>query len=103
VAYLWAGAGPQSGKIAKGDTMNLVKLIARFWRGKDHNGGGLSDPHTSRDDVTSEVPTTEPPQRIENCIEKVPLSIAAPWTGVGHPDNTLKTIAILMEGERREF
>ena len=20
--------------------MNLVKLIARFWRGKDHNGGG---------------------------------------------------------------
>ena len=34
---------------------------------------------------------------------KVPLSIAAPWTGIGHPDNTLRTIATLMRGERREF
>jgi hypothetical protein len=68
--------------------MNLVKLIARFWRGAG---------------AASEESTAEPPRAIETGIEKVPLSIAAPWTGVGHPDNTLKTIAILMEGERREF
>ena len=83
--------------------MNLIKLIARFWRGTDHNGGSRSDPHSSQAEMTSEAPTTEPPQAIENGIEKVPLSIAAPWTGVGHPDNTLKTIATLMRGERREF
>ncbi len=68
--------------------MNFVKRIARFWRGADG---------------ASEVPTAEPVQGIETGLEKVPLSIAAPWTGVGHPDNTLKTIATLMKGERREF
>ena len=90
-------------KIAKGDIMNFVKLIARLWRGRDYNGGCRSDPDTSRAEATSKVPTAKPMQAIENRIEKVPLSIAAPWTGVGHPDNTLKTIAILMKGERREF
>jgi hypothetical protein len=68
--------------------MKFFKRIARFWRNTD---------------AASEAPTAEPVQAIENRFEKVPLSIAAPWTGVGHPDNTLKTIATLMEGERREF
>jgi hypothetical protein len=83
--------------------MNLIELIARFWRGTDHNGGSRSDPHSSQANVASEESTAEPPRAIETGIKKVPISIAAPWTGVGHPDNTLKTIAILMEGERREF
>lgn len=68
--------------------MNFFKRIARLWRGAD---------------AASEKSTAEPPRAIETGIEKVPLSIAAPWTGVGHPDNTLKTIATLMRGERREF
>ena len=68
--------------------MNFLERIACFWRGAD---------------AASEGSATEPPQAIETGIEKVPLSIAAPWTGVGHPDNTLKTIATLMRGERREF
>jgi hypothetical protein len=68
--------------------MKFFKCIARFWRNTD---------------AASEAPTAEPPRAIETGTEKVPLSIAAPWTGVGHPDNTLKTIATLMEGERREF
>lgn len=68
--------------------MYFVKLIARFWRGGD---------------APSEAPKAEPPRAIEHGIKRVPLSVAAPWTGVGHPDNTLKTIATLMEGERREF
>jgi hypothetical protein len=68
--------------------MNFFKRIARFWRGAD---------------AASVKSTAEPLRAIETGIEKVPLSIAAPWTGVGHPDNTLKTIATLMRGERREF
>ena len=68
--------------------MKFVERIARLWRGAK---------------VTSKAPTAEPPQANETGIEKVPLSVAAPWTGVGHPNNTLKTIAVLMQGERREY
>ena len=82
--------------------MNFVKRIARLWRGKDR-GGCHDGLHASQADVTSEAPAAEPVQVVGNGNKKVPISIAAPWTGVGHPDNTLKTIAVLMEGERRDF
>ena len=68
--------------------MNFVKRIARFWRGAGAAG---------------KESTTETARAIETGSEKVPLSSAAPWTGVGHPNNTLKTIAVLTEGKRREF
>ena len=83
-----SGSGTSAGKIAKGEVMKFFKRIARLWRGAEMADG---------------EPRAGPPRAIEHGIEKVPLSIAAPWTGVGHPNNTLKTIAVLMRGERREF
>jgi hypothetical protein len=68
--------------------MKFFKRIARLWRGAE---------------VADGEPRAEPPQAVEMGTAKVPLSIAAPWTGVGHPNNTLKTIAVLMRGERREY
>ena len=36
----------------------------------------------------------------EHGVEKAPLSVAAGWTDLGHPNSAVETIALLMGGER---
>lgn len=75
--------------------MMIAKVIARAWSERDYRSRLLSSPRAVLAEAAQEQSAGKITTAIESTVDRVPVSMAAPWTGTGDPYKIAKTFHAL--------